>query len=53
MYSLFVSRVLGAGFGTFWNDEIREKVSRNVKIDRLTSPEIVDYIKKNKLYQLK
>jgi nicotinate-nucleotide adenylyltransferase len=33
--------------------EIREKVSRNVKIDRLTSPEIVDYIKKNKLYQLK
>jgi hypothetical protein len=28
MYSLFVSRATGVGFGSFWTEEIRERVNR-------------------------
>jgi nicotinate-nucleotide adenylyltransferase len=33
------------------SSEIRERLLRKMPIEKLTTPEIVDYIKKNKLYQ--
>jgi nicotinate-nucleotide adenylyltransferase len=32
--------------------QIREKIVKGHSIDRLTTPEVVDYIKKNKLYKI-
>ncbi len=51
MYSLFVSRVLGAGFGTFWDDEIWESQRRQGAkyLDEEAAIEVVGKIEKEPL----